>query len=168
MGKTKLDETYIFKISIKMRFFWCSYWYQNSFFYSFVYYWAGSLLTTVRYHKLFDTRRCDNLVVDIHNSVRSGFTLKYVGPSVKNSLPVNVREAKHFPQFEKRLEEFLLGNIFLLGGGGVRMGCRAGGRSTLKGLGWRELYWMRDVTLGVFERRWFFFFFIIILISGYL
>ena len=27
MGKTKLDETYISKISIKMRFFWCSYWY---------------------------------------------------------------------------------------------------------------------------------------------
>jgi len=32
MGKTKLDETYIFKTSIKMRFFWCSYWYQNSIF----------------------------------------------------------------------------------------------------------------------------------------
>jgi len=29
MGKTKFDETYIFKISIKMRFFWCSFWYQN-------------------------------------------------------------------------------------------------------------------------------------------
>ena len=29
-----------------------------------------------------DTRRCDNLVVYIENSVRSGFTLKYLGPSV--------------------------------------------------------------------------------------
>ena len=29
MGKTKLDETYIFKISIKMRFLSCNYWYQN-------------------------------------------------------------------------------------------------------------------------------------------
>ena len=54
MGKTKLDETYILKTSIKMRFFWCSYWYQNSIFLSFGYYWAGSLLTTVRYHELFD------------------------------------------------------------------------------------------------------------------
>ena len=54
MGKTKLDEIYIFKISIKMQFFWCSYWYQNSIFVSFGYYWAGSLLTTVRYHELFD------------------------------------------------------------------------------------------------------------------
>ena len=54
MGKTKLDETYIFKISIKMRFFWCSYWYQNSVFQTFGYYWARLLLTTVRYHELFD------------------------------------------------------------------------------------------------------------------
>ena len=28
-----------------------------------------------------DTRRCDNLAVDIENSVRSGFTLKYLGSS---------------------------------------------------------------------------------------
>ena len=28
MGKTKLDETYIFKISIKMQFFWCNSWYK--------------------------------------------------------------------------------------------------------------------------------------------
>ena len=35
MGKTKLDETYIFKISIKMRFFWCRYWYQKIFRFSF-------------------------------------------------------------------------------------------------------------------------------------
>ena len=35
MGKTKLDETYIFKISIKMRFFWCNYCYQNSTFLEF-------------------------------------------------------------------------------------------------------------------------------------
>ena len=54
MGKTDLDETYIFNISIKMQFFWCYYRCQNSIFYSFGYYWAGSLLTTVRYHELFD------------------------------------------------------------------------------------------------------------------
>jgi len=35
MGRTKVDETYIFKISIKMRFFWCSNWYQNSIFLEF-------------------------------------------------------------------------------------------------------------------------------------
>ena len=35
MGKFKLDETYIFKIS-------------------FDYYWAGSLLTTVRYREMFE------------------------------------------------------------------------------------------------------------------
>ena len=44
----------IFKINIKIRFFWCNYWYQNSVFLSFGYYWAGSLLTKVRYHELFD------------------------------------------------------------------------------------------------------------------
>jgi hypothetical protein len=32
MGKTKLVETYIFKINIKIWFFWCIYWYQNSIF----------------------------------------------------------------------------------------------------------------------------------------
>ena len=32
MVKTKLDETYIFKISIKMQFFWCNSWNQNSVF----------------------------------------------------------------------------------------------------------------------------------------
>ena len=58
MGKTKLDETYIFEISIKMRFFWCSYWYQNFLYHflTFGYYWAGSLLTTVRYHELFEKK----------------------------------------------------------------------------------------------------------------
>ena len=35
MGKTKLDQTYIFKIGIKMRFFWCSYWYQKFHFLDF-------------------------------------------------------------------------------------------------------------------------------------
>ena len=30
MGKTNLGETYLFKISIKIRFFWRKYWYQNS------------------------------------------------------------------------------------------------------------------------------------------
>ena len=54
MSKTKLDETYKFKISIKVRFFWCNYWYKNTVFQSFGYYWAGSLLTTVRYHELFE------------------------------------------------------------------------------------------------------------------
>ena len=29
MGKTNLDETYVFEISIKIQFFWCNYWYQN-------------------------------------------------------------------------------------------------------------------------------------------
>ena len=51
---TNLDETYIFEFIIKMRFFWCKYWYQNTISQSFVNYWAGSLLTTVRYHELFD------------------------------------------------------------------------------------------------------------------
>ena len=48
-----------------------------------------------------DTRRCDDLSVDIQNSVRSGFTLKYLGPSVWNLLPVSVRVAEHLPQFKK-------------------------------------------------------------------
>ena len=45
---------HIFKISIKNLILWYIYWYQNSVFYSFVYYWAGSHLTTVCYHELFD------------------------------------------------------------------------------------------------------------------
>ena len=32
MDKIKLDETYTFKICIKMRLFWRNYWYQNSIF----------------------------------------------------------------------------------------------------------------------------------------
>ena len=58
----------------------------------------------------YDTRRCDDLIVDIQNSVRSGFTLKYHGPSVWNSLPMSVREVEPLPQFKKRLKEYLLGN----------------------------------------------------------
>ena len=54
MGITDRDETCIFKISIKMQFFWCNFWYQNSISQSFGYYWAVLLLTTVRYHELFD------------------------------------------------------------------------------------------------------------------
>jgi len=30
MGKTNLGEAYLFKISIKMRFFWRNYWCENS------------------------------------------------------------------------------------------------------------------------------------------
>ena len=32
MSITDLDETYMFEISIKIRFIWCNYWYQNSIF----------------------------------------------------------------------------------------------------------------------------------------
>ena len=45
MDKTKLNENSIFKISIKIQFFRCIYWYQNFIFLSFGDYWAGSLLT---------------------------------------------------------------------------------------------------------------------------
>ena len=55
MGKTNLDKTCIFKINTKTQFFSCNYWFQNSIFESFGYYLAGSLLTTLRYHELFDT-----------------------------------------------------------------------------------------------------------------
>ena len=75
--------------------------------------------------------------MDIQNSVRSGFTLKYLGPSLWNSLPVSVREAEHLPQFKKDkkvfVEELVLIFFFILGGIGV--GYRTGGRSRLKGLG---------------------------------
>ena len=55
LGWTKHDKTYVFKISIKIQFFWCIYWYQNSVF-SFGYYWAGSLI----YNKLFDRKKRAN------------------------------------------------------------------------------------------------------------
>ena len=42
MGKSKLDETYKFEISIKMQFFWCSYCYKISVFLEF-----GLLLSRV-------------------------------------------------------------------------------------------------------------------------
>ena len=35
MSKTKFDEIYIYKISIKIQFFWCIYQYQNSSFFLF-------------------------------------------------------------------------------------------------------------------------------------
>ena len=54
MGKIKLDETYIFTISIKMQFSLCSYWYQNSIFVEFWLLLSRVALTTVRYHELFD------------------------------------------------------------------------------------------------------------------
>ena len=53
------------------------------------------------------TRRCDNLVADMENSVRSDFTLKYIGPSVWNSLPVSVGVAEHLPQLKKIKRVFL-------------------------------------------------------------
>jgi len=79
------------------------------------------------------------LVVDVQNSVRSGFNLKYLVPSVWNSLPVSVRETEHLQNFEKRLKEYLLGNYFFIWEG-IEVGYRAGGRIELKGLGSREKY----------------------------
>ena len=55
MGKTKLDETYIVKSALKCNSFDVAISIKIPFFFSFGYYWAGSLLTTVRYHELFDT-----------------------------------------------------------------------------------------------------------------
>ena len=53
------ETSYIFP---EYRFFWCIYWYQNSVFYSFGYYWALSLLTTARYHELFDELKSRDLI----------------------------------------------------------------------------------------------------------
>ena len=43
-----------------------------------------------------DTRRCDDLFVDIQSSVRSGFTLKYISASVRNSLRTEARSVMLF------------------------------------------------------------------------
>ena len=54
MGKTKLDEILIFKISISLRIFYVTIGIKIPFFRVSVCDFAGSLLTTVRYHELFD------------------------------------------------------------------------------------------------------------------
>ena len=51
MGKTQLDKTYTFKINIKCNSF------DATIFQSYDFYWAGLLLTAVRYHELFDSYR---------------------------------------------------------------------------------------------------------------
>ena len=66
-----------------------------------------------------DTRRSNNLVAEIENSVISCFTLKYLAPSVWNSLPVSVRQAEHLPLFKNRLKAYFLGNWSFFGGGGA-------------------------------------------------
>ena len=52
MDKINLDETYIFQIRLKCSFD-VTIGIKILFFY-FGYYWAGSLLTTLPYHELFD------------------------------------------------------------------------------------------------------------------
>ena len=54
MGKIKFDETYLFKISIRIQFFWCNYGYQNSIFRVSVTIEPDHSLYTVRHHELFD------------------------------------------------------------------------------------------------------------------
>jgi hypothetical protein len=54
------------------------------------------------------TRRCNDYFVEIEYGVISDFTLKYLGPSVWNSLPVSFRVAGHPQQFKNRLKEYFL------------------------------------------------------------
>ena len=59
MGTTKLDETYIFKISIKIQFFYVSIGIKSSFFRVSVYIEPGHSLLTVRYDKLFEQQNIE-------------------------------------------------------------------------------------------------------------
>ena len=54
MGKTKLDETYIFKISIKFKFFYVSIGIKIQFFRVSFTIEQGPSLLIVCYHELFD------------------------------------------------------------------------------------------------------------------
>ena len=80
-----------------MWFFWCNYWYKNSIFYSFSYYWAGSLLTTARYHELLE-----NPVYHSNSNVFSGMGNRYWGKISRLSIAWLFQLAKAL-SFLKRL-----------------------------------------------------------------
>ena len=59
----------------------------------------------------YGTRQSDNIVVDLRRGTRSSFSMKHLGPSVWNELPLSIRAAEHVPQFKKNLKDYLLGGI---------------------------------------------------------
>ena len=59
----------------------------------------------------YGTRQSDNIVVDLRRGTRSSFSMKHLGPSVWNELPLIIRAAEHVPQFKKNLKDYFLGGI---------------------------------------------------------
>ena len=56
-----------------------------------------------------ETRRSDNIVVDLRRGPRSSFSTKHLGPSVWNELPLGIRVAEDVPQFKKNLKVYFWG-----------------------------------------------------------
>ena len=59
----------------------------------------------------YGTRHSSDIVVDLRHGTRSSFSIKHLGTSVGNELPVSIRAAEHVPQFKKKLKDYFLGGI---------------------------------------------------------
>ena len=56
----------------------------------------------------YETRNSDDITIESRGTVRSAFTVKYMGPLIWNKLPVSIRMAEHLLQFKKKLKDHLL------------------------------------------------------------
>ena len=61
------------------------------------------------YHD-YDTRNSNNLVHEFRNTSRSAHVIRYMGPSVWNPFPQQVKESESLPQLKRRLKAHLLNN----------------------------------------------------------
>ena len=56
----------------------------------------------------YSTRNADNLVTEYRSGTRAGFSVRYIGPKVWNSLPVSIRAEEHLGLFKRKMKNFLL------------------------------------------------------------
>ena len=54
----------------------------------------------------YGTRQSDSIVVDLCRCTRSSFSMKHLGLSVWNELPLSVRVTEKVPQLKKNLKDY--------------------------------------------------------------
>ena len=56
----------------------------------------------------YKTRNSDDIAIESTGTVRSAFTVRYMGPLIWNKLPMSTRMAEHLVSFKKKLKDDLL------------------------------------------------------------
>ena len=56
----------------------------------------------------YGTSHSSDIVVDLRHGNQSSFSMKHLGPSICNELPVSIRTSEHVTQFKKNLKDYFL------------------------------------------------------------